>query len=247
MLWSKQLFDYDVVRWLEGDPTQPAPPESRRSGRNAGWRTFDAFDIMSMPDKWEYPWFAAWDLRLPLRRPRARRSRPSRSTSSCCSAASGSSIRTARWPRTSGRSTINPPVHAWAALRGVAIDGARDFDFLERVFDKLLAQLHLVGEPQGRRRQRTSSRAASSASTTSGRSTARHLPVGDTLEQSDSTGVDGASTALSTGRDARRSSRRSTARPTTTWPKFLEHFALIADALNSRACGTTRTASSTTG
>ena len=62
MLWSKQLFYYDVARWLDGDPTQPTPPTQRLSGRNAHWRNFNAFDIMSMPDKWEYPWFAAWDL-----------------------------------------------------------------------------------------------------------------------------------------------------------------------------------------
>jgi hypothetical protein len=62
MLWSKQLYAYDVARWLRGDPTQPAPPASRASGRNAHWATFDAFDLMSMLDKWEYPWFAAWDL-----------------------------------------------------------------------------------------------------------------------------------------------------------------------------------------
>ena len=63
MLWSKQLFYYDVTRWLDGDPTQPAPPEVRKGGRNAKWRNFDGFDILSMPDKWEYPpWFAAWDL-----------------------------------------------------------------------------------------------------------------------------------------------------------------------------------------
>src|SRR5487761_803442 len=62
MLWSKQLYAYDVSRWLDGDPAQPPPPPERLAGRNARWRNFDAFDIMSMPDKWEYPWFAAWDL-----------------------------------------------------------------------------------------------------------------------------------------------------------------------------------------
>ena len=62
MLWSKQLYAYDVARWLEGDPTQPTPPAARNGGRNAHWTSFDAFDVMSMPDKWEYPWFAAWDL-----------------------------------------------------------------------------------------------------------------------------------------------------------------------------------------
>jgi hypothetical protein len=61
LLWSKQLFYYDVARWLDGDPAQPAPPQ-RAGGRNSRWRNFNAFDIMSMPDKWEYPWFAAWDL-----------------------------------------------------------------------------------------------------------------------------------------------------------------------------------------
>ena len=62
MLWSKQFFYYNVARWLDGDPGQPTPPESRKNARNARWRNFNAFDIMSMPDPWEYPWFAAWDL-----------------------------------------------------------------------------------------------------------------------------------------------------------------------------------------
>ena len=73
LLWSKQLFYYDVTRWLDGDPTQPTPPHQRLNGRNSRWRNFNAFDIMSMPDKWEYPWFAAWDLALPLRGAGARR------------------------------------------------------------------------------------------------------------------------------------------------------------------------------
>jgi hypothetical protein len=62
MLWGKQFYGYDVARWLDGDPAAPPPPPQRRRGRNSRWRTFDAFGIMSVPDKWEYPWFAAWDL-----------------------------------------------------------------------------------------------------------------------------------------------------------------------------------------
>jgi hypothetical protein len=62
MLWCKQFYNYDVATWLDGDPSQPAPPPERELNRNGRWRNFDAFDIMSMPDKWEYPWFAAWDL-----------------------------------------------------------------------------------------------------------------------------------------------------------------------------------------
>ena len=62
MLWSKQFYHYDVARWLDGDPASRRRRAARRHGRNAGWRHFDAADIMSMPDPWEYPWFAAWDL-----------------------------------------------------------------------------------------------------------------------------------------------------------------------------------------
>ena len=62
MLWSKQYYGYNVARWLDGDPGLPPPPAGRDAGRNANWRHFEAADIMSMPDPWEYPWFAAWDL-----------------------------------------------------------------------------------------------------------------------------------------------------------------------------------------
>ncbi len=138
MLWSKQLFAYDVARWLEGDPTQPTPPASRRSGRNAGWKHFEAFDIMSMPDKWEYPWFAAWDMAFH------------------CVALAHVDPAFAKYQLTLlGREwfqhpngalpayewafdDVNPPVQAWAALEVYAIDGARDIDFLNRIFDKLL-------------------------------------------------------------------------------------------------------------
>jgi hypothetical protein len=62
LVWTKQYYAYRVARWLDGDPGQPAPPPGHRHGRNAGWRHLDADDILAMPDPWEYPWFAAWDL-----------------------------------------------------------------------------------------------------------------------------------------------------------------------------------------
>ena len=66
LMWGKQLYRYNIREWLEGDPSQPQPPGSRRqpepAGRNTGWRHFSLADVISMPDEWEYPWFASWDL-----------------------------------------------------------------------------------------------------------------------------------------------------------------------------------------
>ena len=62
MLWCKQFYYYDVEQWLQGDPSQPKPPPESKNGRNNEWRHLNNEDIISMPDKWEYPWYAAWDL-----------------------------------------------------------------------------------------------------------------------------------------------------------------------------------------
>src|SRR4051812_28242154 len=138
MLWSKQLYYYDVARWLDGDPGQPGPPASRSGGRNARWRTFDSFDIMSMPDKWEYPWFAAWDLAfhcVALARvdPAFAKYQLILLCREWFQHPSGA-LAAYEW----SFDDVNPPVQAWAALEVFAIDGARDTAFLSRVFDKLL-------------------------------------------------------------------------------------------------------------
>ncbi|HTF59395.1 MAG TPA: glucosidase, partial [Actinomycetes bacterium] len=138
MLWSKQLYAYDVARWLRGDPTQPTPPPSRSGGRNAHWTTFDAFDLMSMPDKWEYPWFAAWDLAfhcvaLAHLDPAFAKYQLLLLCREWFQHPSGA-LPAYEWDF----GDVNPPVQAWAALEVFAIDGARDLDFLSRVFDKLL-------------------------------------------------------------------------------------------------------------
>ncbi|HEY7178587.1 MAG TPA: hypothetical protein VH305_05380, partial [Gaiella sp.] len=123
MLWSKQLYAYDVARWLDGDPTQPPPPDSRRYGRNTRWRTFDAFDIMSMPDKWEYPWFAAWDLAfhcVALARvdPGFAKYQLILLCREWFQHPSGA-LAAYEW----SFDDVNPPVQAWAALEVFAIDG----------------------------------------------------------------------------------------------------------------------------
>src|SRR6266542_3444045 len=138
VLWSKQLYYYDVARWLDGDPAQPAPPPQRQAGRNSRWRHFNAFDIMSMPDKWEYPWFAAWDLAfhcvaLAHVDPAFAKNQLLLVCREWFQHPNGA-FPAYEWDF----GDVNPPVQAWAALEVFAIDGGRDLDFLGRVFDKLL-------------------------------------------------------------------------------------------------------------
>ena len=139
MLWSKQLYYYDVARWLDGDPGQPPPPASRQTGRNARWRNFNAFDIMSMPDKWEYPWFAAWDLAfhcvaLAHVDPGVRQV-----PADACCAGNGSSTPTARCPPTSGTSaTSTRRCRRGRRWRCSPSTAAATWTSCRRVFDKLL-------------------------------------------------------------------------------------------------------------
>ncbi len=152
MLWSKQLYYYEVARWLDGDPTQPTPPASRLGGRNARWRTFDAFDIMSMPDKWEYPWFAAWDLAfhcVALARvdPAFAKYQLTLLCREWFQHPNGA-LAAYEW----SFDDVNPPVQAWAALEVFAIDGGHDVDVPESHLRQAARQLHVVGEPRGPRR-----------------------------------------------------------------------------------------------
>ncbi len=138
MLWSKQFFNYDVERWLEGDPGQPVPPPERRHGRNSGWTHLVNADVISMPDKWEYPWYASWDLAfhtlpLALVDPEFAKQQLLLLTGVEFMHPNGQ-LPAYEW----NFSDANPPVHAWAALRVFELDGSRDFGFLERMLHKLL-------------------------------------------------------------------------------------------------------------
>ncbi len=142
LIWCKQFYHYDVDEWLDGDPASPPPPDARRVGRNADWRELNTRDIISMPDNWEYPWFAAWDLAfhavtLALIDPTFAKSQLLLLTREWYMHANG------QLPAYEWRfGDVNPPVHAWAAWRVYAIDrrlnGKGDIGFLERVFHKLL-------------------------------------------------------------------------------------------------------------
>src|SRR5262245_27195940 len=142
LLWSKQFYHYNVQQWLDGDPAQPPPPPQRRNGRNHSWTHLNNADIISMPDKWEYPWYAAWDLGFH------------------CVALAVIDAEFAKqqlvllgrewYQHPNGQipayewafGDVNPPVYAWAAWRVYEIDrkqrGHGDFAFLERVFHKLM-------------------------------------------------------------------------------------------------------------
>ena len=138
MLWSKQYYGYSVSRWLDGDPGLPPPPPERKTGRNADWRHFDAADIMSMPDPWEYPWFAAWDLAfhavtLAHIDPTFAKYQLLLLCREWFQHPNGA-LPAYEW----AFDDINPPVHAAAAYLVFAIDGRRDFRFLRRIFHKLL-------------------------------------------------------------------------------------------------------------
>ncbi|MBW7905200.1 MAG: glucosidase [Phycisphaerae bacterium] len=143
LLWSKQFYHYDVDQWLVGDPAQPPPPPQRLRGRNSDWEHLHNDDVISMPDKWEYPWYAAWDLAfhcLPLALIDAEFAKQQLD------------LLTREWyMHPNGQlpayewafGDVNPPVHAWATWRVFQIDrrqrgDAGDLKFLERVFHKLL-------------------------------------------------------------------------------------------------------------
>jgi hypothetical protein len=142
LLWSKQFYHYVVGDWLDGDPGQPPPPEQRKSGRNCEWGHLYNADVISMPDKWEYPWYAAWDLAfhcIPL------------ALVDSDFAKEQLMLMVREWyMHPNGQlpayewnfGDVNPPVHAWAAWRVYKIEkkrrGVGDRVFLQRIFHKLL-------------------------------------------------------------------------------------------------------------
>ena len=142
MLWSKQYFNIDIPKWLNGDKGQIAPPESRKTGRNHQWHTLNNEDIISMPDKWEYPWYAAWDLAfhcvpLSMVDPQFAKDQLILFLREWYMHPNGQ-LPAYEW----AFGDVNPPVHAWSCLQVYknekAKTGKGDIDFLEKVFQKLL-------------------------------------------------------------------------------------------------------------
>ncbi len=141
MLWTKQFFHYDVAEWLRGDSAQPSPPESRRKGRNREWYHMSAHHVISMPDKWEYPWFAAWDLAFHC---------VTLALVDLDFAKDQLLLMCREWfQHPNGQlaayewafGDVNPPVLAWAAVEVYAIEcrqrGKGDRSFIHKMFQKL--------------------------------------------------------------------------------------------------------------
>jgi hypothetical protein len=232
MLWSKQFYHYNVARWLDGDPAQPTPPRDRELNRNARWRNFDAFDILSMPDKWEYPWFAAWDLAF-----------------HCVTLAHvdpgfakyqlvllcrewfqhpNGALPAYEWDF----GDVNPPVQAWAALEVFALDGGKDLDFLARIFDKLLVNFTWWVNREDALGNNLFEGGFLGLDNI-GPIDRSHLPPGTVLEQSDATGWM-AFYALSMCRIAIVLWRNGRRHGADLVLKFLEHYAGIAEALEGQ-------------
>ena len=143
MIWSKQFYYWDIPQWLHGDPDQPDPPQERKYGRNADWDHLNNADVFSMPDKWEYPWYAAWDtafhcVPLAIMDPDFAKSQLDLLTREWYMHPNGQ-LPAYEWQL----DDVNPPVHAWAAWRVFEIDKAQrddqgDLAFLESVFHKLM-------------------------------------------------------------------------------------------------------------
>jgi hypothetical protein len=142
MIWSKQFYNYDVTRWLVGDPAEPPPPQERKSGRNSDWQHLSNIDIVSMPDTWEYPWYASWDLAFQavtfaMIDPEFAKTQLLLLTQERFMHPNGL-LPAYEW----AFGDANPPLHAWAAWRVFKIEkaltGKGDRAFLERIFHKLL-------------------------------------------------------------------------------------------------------------
>lgn len=234
LLWSKQFYHYDVGAWLDGDPAQPKPPPNRKAGRNRDWTHLYNRDVISMPDKWEYPWYAAWDLAfhaLPL------------AVLDPAFAKDQLILLLREWyMHPNGQipayefqlSDVNPPVHAWAAWRVYKITaqrGARDRRFLVRVFEKLLLNFTWWVNRKDAEGRHLFSGGFLGLDNIGVFDRSKPLPTGGALEQADGTAWMAfyCATMLSIALELAKEDPAYD----DIASKFFEHYVAIADAINS--------------
>ncbi|MGC2461110.1 MAG: hypothetical protein WA446_09095 [Steroidobacteraceae bacterium] len=235
MIWSKQFFYFDIPQWLRGDPAQPPPPRERRHGRNRGWMHLNNADIVSMPDKWEYPWYAAWDLAfhcIPLADLDAEFAKEQLL------------LLTREWyMHPNGQipayewafGDVNPPVHAWATWRVFQIDrkqrGDRgDLEFLERVFHKLMLNFTWWVNRKDAEGRNVFQGGFLGLDNIGVFDRSRELPTGGHVDQSDGTSWM-AMYALNLMRIALELAQNNRVYEDIA-TKFLEHFLHVAEAMN---------------
>ena len=234
LLWTKQFFHYDVRAWLEGDPAQPPPPPERAEGRNADWKHLYNRDVLSMPDKWEYPWYAAWDLAfhtLPLAHVD-----PAFSKEQLV-------LPLREWyMHPNGQvpayefafSDVNPPVHAWACWRVYKLTaprGGRDRLFLSRVFQKMLLNFTWWVNRKDVRGRHLFAGGFLGLDNIGVFDRSRPLPNGGFLEQADGTAWMAfyCATLLAIALELAQEDPACE----DSASKFFEHFVAIADAMNT--------------
>jgi len=238
LLWSKQFYHYVVEDWLDGDPNPPKPPTARIGGRNAEWRHIHARDILSMPDKWEYPWFAAWDLAFHMV--------PFAAVDGGFAKQQISLLLREWYMHPNGQipayefafSDVNPPVHAWAAWRVYKLTGARgarDRDFLESVFQKLLLNFTWWVNRKDASGKNLFSGGFLGLDNIGVFDRSKPLPGGGSLQQADGTAWMAfyCSTMLAMALELAHDGTRVHPAYEDMASKFLEHFVQIAEAMNT--------------
>ncbi|HZE87926.1 MAG TPA: glucosidase, partial [Verrucomicrobiae bacterium] len=236
ILWSKQFYHYDVRRWLSGDPGHPPPPAGRESGRNADWPHLYNADVISMPDKWEYPWYAAWDLAfhcvsLAVVDPDFAKDQLVLMLREWYMHPNGQ-LPAYEW----AFGDVNPPVHAWAAWRVYKIDrnlrGVADRHFLERVFQKLLLNFTWWVNRKDAEGRNVFQGGFLGLDNIGVFDRSKELPTGGHLEQSDGTSWMGMY-CLNMLAIALELAKENDAYEDVA-SKFFEHFVYIAHAMNDR-------------
>jgi len=238
MLWSKQFYMLDVRRWLAGDPAQPVPPPDRHVGRNHDWAHLNNADIISMSDKWEYPWYAAWDLAFhcvtfALIDPDFAKDQLVLLLREWYMHPNGQ-LPAYEW----AFGDVNPPVHAWAAWRVFEMDraltGVPDLAFLERVFHKLLLNFTWWVNRKDSEGRNVFQGGFLGLDNIGIFDRSAPLPTGGSMDQADGT----AWMAMYTLNLLRIAIELAEANPVyeDTATKFFEHFLYIAEAMTQDVC-----------
>jgi hypothetical protein len=234
LLWSKQFYHYIVRDWLDGDPQQPPPPESRKTGRNSDWLYLYSRDVISMPDKWEYPWFAAWDLAFHMI--------PFAGIDPDFAKQQLVLFLREWYMHPNGQlpayefafDDVNPPVHAWSCWRVYKMTGARgqrDRTFLSRSFQKLVINFTWWVNRKDTEGNNIFGGGFLGLDNIGVFDRSKPLPNGGRLEQADGTAWMAffCNTMLSMALELARDNPATEDMAS----KFFEHFVAIADAINT--------------